>query len=125
MKIIICESEFDTEDGNHEGYSLAEIDIYAWIPWNKSKHSGIENHRLSMWKNLNTGEYELYRNYHGSSSCYDGDVIFKDPDMMVVLDEARREWDKWHAKEGGDHYQFEKCEHELAMKSISCRVCEA
>jgi hypothetical protein len=55
----ICEYEFETEDPNHAGYSFVEVDRYSWIP----KGRGIQSHRLSLRKNLTTGEFEVYRSY--------------------------------------------------------------
>jgi len=58
-KHYICESEFNTEDINHLGYSLTEIDIYQWIPIQSQNKHGLPNHRLKIWKNLSSGEYEV------------------------------------------------------------------
>ena len=56
----ICEYEFEKEDPNHKGYSLIEVDTYAWIP----EGMGIRSHRLSLRKNLTTGRFEVYRHYN-------------------------------------------------------------
>jgi hypothetical protein len=56
----ICEYEFEREDQNHKGYSFVEVDTYEWIP----EGMGIQSHRLSLRKNLNTGMFEVYRHYN-------------------------------------------------------------
>ena len=56
----ICEYEFEREDPNNKGYSLTEVDTYAWIP----ERMGIQSHRLSLRKNLTTGRFEVYRHYN-------------------------------------------------------------
>src|SRR5271157_4943396 len=112
--MIACESEFETEDGNHPGYSLCEYDIYGWIPFRKAAERGITNHRLSVWKNLSTGEYEMYRNYNGVPSPYDADIIFKDASLMAVLDRAVDEWNYWHGTTGHQRDLFVHCDHASA-----------
>ncbi len=62
----ICEYSYDREDPNSPGYSLPEVDYYAWIP--HDKRGAMPNHRLSLRKNLVTGEWEFYRAYHSSTT---------------------------------------------------------
>lgn len=59
--MYLCEYSFNREDPNTPGYSMDEPDYYAWIP--HKFHSQIPNHRLSLCKNLLTGEYEFHRVY--------------------------------------------------------------
>ena len=68
----ICEYEFEKEDPNHKGYSLIEVDTYAWIP----ERMGIQSHRLSLRKNLETGMFEVYRHYNIIT-------ILTQPDIML------------------------------------------
>lgn len=58
-KYWICEYGFESEDKSHKGYSMKEVDCYAFIPPSAQKKLGVQNHRLTVWKNLTTGEYEL------------------------------------------------------------------
>lgn len=58
-KYWICEYGFKSEDKRHEGYSMKEVDIYGHIPHLAQKKFGVQNHRLTVWKNLKTEEYEL------------------------------------------------------------------
>src|SRR5712664_2852499 len=60
-KMIVCEKEFDIPDPNDKNYSLPELDFYAHIPYDKAQLSGVQNHRLSLRKNLVTGDFEVYR----------------------------------------------------------------
>lgn len=59
MGITICEKDFDTEDPNKKGYSMHEVDYFAWIPVDFRKTT--PNHRMSLRKNLTTGKWEIYR----------------------------------------------------------------
>lgn len=68
----ICEYEFEREDPNHEGYSLVEVDTYAWVP----EGMGIRSHRLSLRKNLKTGMFEVYRHYNIIT-------VLTEPEVMV------------------------------------------
>jgi len=58
--MIICEAEFETPDPKNPDFSMTEVDYYAWIPYDMATPE-TPNHRLSLRKNLKTGEYELYR----------------------------------------------------------------
>ena len=87
--MIVCGSEFVIEDPADPGYSLMEVDFYAWIP---RKYSVVEpNHRLSLRKNLRTGEYELYKFYFEGGLLgrirvpLDGRVRYKDNGVEVVV----------------------------------------
>ncbi len=120
--MLACESEFETGDCNNPGYSLCEYDIYGWVPRDKQESTGIGNHRLSVRKNLKTGEFELYRNYIGSESPFSGDIVIADKDMMVVLARATREWNEFHGWHGSKHEGFERCKHRYPKKALGCRV---
>lgn len=58
--MLVCEKSFDTPDWSDNTFSLSEFDFYLYIP--KQKLS--ENHRLSMHKNLTTGQFEVYKYHH-------------------------------------------------------------
>lgn len=136
MGIIICPSEFEQEDPNHKGYSMNEIDIYAWIPKSKGR-----NHRLTMWKNIKTGKYELVKIYKEQQIIAIGipgekpaglfitnkdtnvpiEVVFDNENLEVVIEEINGMWNKYH---GTDDYQREKdiiCDHKH-KKSFCCRI---
>lgn len=122
--MIICEYEFVKEDKNHKGYSWVEIDFYAWIPGRFHKTHG--NHRLTLWKNLNTGKYELVKVFMqqqvfaignigmGITNTPTGEkveVVFANESLQAVLEEAHGLWNKFH---GTDDYQRqidEVCDH--------------
>jgi hypothetical protein len=55
--MIICEFEFDEPDRDCPKYSMMEVDYYGHVP----ADADLENHRLSLRKNLETGRYEVYR----------------------------------------------------------------
>jgi hypothetical protein len=63
MGLIICELGFEDEDVNRAGYSMREVDFYALVPYDSQRRYNIKNHRLSLRKNLMTGEFEVYRFY--------------------------------------------------------------
>jgi len=88
--VIIYERDFDAEDPQNQGYSLREVDYYAWIPAHFRK--AIKDHRLSLRKNLRTGKFELYRKYY-----MDGreEVIFQD-DLEHCLEAAHAEATFFH-----------------------------
>ena len=117
--MIVCEYEFVLEDKNHLGYSMTELDFYAWIPTKFHKEHG--NHRLTMWKNLKTNKYELVKIYMNQTtqSFQMGkligvmttnlpnkkeEIIFANESLEVVLQEAHGLWNKFH---GSDDYQRE------------------
>ena len=131
--MIVCENEFKVEDPDNPGYALCEVDFYAWIPANDK----VPNHRLSLRKNLKTGEYELYRHFvrrmmvdfHSVTMITNADddvqdeVIFKSKDLQAVLDRGKEEWDKFHlvwAKQ--EHGRDLVCKHEHPFKSYLCDV---
>lgn len=131
--MIVCENEFKVEDPDNPGYALCEVDMYAWIPANDK----VPNHRLSLRKNLVTGEYELYRHYvrrvivefAGTTITTNADddvqdeVIFNSNDLQAVLDRGKEEWDKFHlvwAKQ--EHDRDLVCKHEHPFKSYLCDV---
>lgn len=102
------------------GYSLSEVDYYAWIP--ASKRHDIPNHRLSLRKNLVTEDFEVYRAYTSQANAQilqnrkvvghmvtfkeSGveEVAFKDKELQKALDFGNQEWDRMH---GTDDYNRE------------------
>lgn len=114
--MYICEYSFLDEDPENPGYSMAEPDYYAWIP--ADKRSAIPNHRLSLRKNLVTGEWEFYRAYtsqanvqilqnrkvlgHMITFSESGveEVAFKTKDFQKALDWGNNEWRRMHGDDG-------------------------
>jgi hypothetical protein len=58
--MIICEKEFDRPDPKRPEVSAHEVDYYAWVP----AGCKINNHRLSLRKNMETGQFEVYRHFY-------------------------------------------------------------
>jgi len=132
--LIICPSEFETEDSEHKGYSMAEVDYYSWIP-SPFQTVRIPNHRLSLRKNLVSGQYEVYRKYYETpqslvvrgkdftmvttgKESLDEEVVFKGS-----LEEAIRFADnEWHRYHGEGKERDEVCQHKYLRRSLGCNV---
>ena len=134
-KLIICEYSFLDEDRDNPGYSMTEVDYYAWTP--ATMHAQTPNHRLSLRKNLVTGEYEFYRRYAtrqiktilaGSerglmiTNKDSGieEVVFRDKDFQKAIDFGNKEYARWH---GEEHFD-EACTHGHESTSTFCPVVE-
>lgn len=113
------------EDKSQPGYSMHEIDWYAWIP----SGSDLKPHRLSLRKNLKTGEFEAYRRFHETvlMSRRDVSVIttddsgreivaFRSRSLQKVVDFCNGEYTKYHGEDTPDVV----CMHEYPVKSSSC-----
>jgi hypothetical protein len=95
---LICEYEFSTPDPRNPKISLVEIDQYGHVPLGSAIHP-VEQHRLTLRKNLETGEYEAYRHYHQTKR---DEVIFSSKDLGKIVSlidrEVRRVWGDDFAK---------------------------
>jgi hypothetical protein len=124
--MIICESEFERPDPNNPDYSLAEVDFYAWIP----ATCGFPNHRLSLRKNLKTGEYEVYRAYVEARLIARGplmvitneptekeEVAFRSKSLEEAIAFARSEVKRFHGHDTNDRV----CTHRYPNKSMFCK----
>lgn len=119
----ICEYGFLDEDPNSPGYSMAEVDYYAWIP---APRKTVPNHRLSLRKNLVTGEWEFFRVYYSGTTVQQiragrecavmishtpsgiEEVAFKSVNFEEALKYGNEEYARWHGPDGrGD----EPCTH--------------
>jgi len=135
--MFICEYEFKHEDKNHLGYSMTEIDYYAWIP--VRFHKTERNHRLSLWKNLKTNEYELVKVYMNQitgimplcggliiSNVPNGktEVVFHHKDLNVVLVEGNELWNYYHGTSDYKREVDKVCEHEFPNISNCCQFKE-
>ena len=110
---FVCEFEFEDEDINNPGYSMCEMDFYGWIPTSK-QNKNMENHRLTLWKNLITGEYEVIRHYHAGRD----EVIYKNVDFQAVLDVITEQRATMHnIKE-----ILFACKHNFPLRSEFCKA---
>lgn len=130
--MIICETEFEIPDPQTPDYAMTEIDIYSHIPYGKD----FPQHRLTLRKNLKSGEYEVYRRFYerqvirGEMKEVGGytlitakdmkheEVAFHDKDLSKVLDfmsgEVQRFW--------GDRGTDKPCEHRPPNLRWDCRI---
>ena len=121
--MYICEYNFLDEDPNIPGYSMSEVDYYAWIPADKQKE--IPNHRLTLTKNLMTKEYEFHRVYMNTvigqlrglgivvtqqEKGYT-EVAFKTKDLQEALDWGNREWNRFHQEDDYEREPDKVCTH--------------
>ncbi len=118
--MYICEYNFLDEDPNIPGYSMSEVDYYAWIPADKWKE--IPNHRLTLTKNLITEEYEFHRVYMNiligqlkglgivvtQRKAGYTEVAFKTKDLQEALDWGNKEVIRLH---GHDREPDKACTH--------------
>jgi len=110
--MIICERNFERPDPQDPRYSMHEVDYYAWIPYHL--HKLIGDHRLSIRKNLVTGEFEVYRHYHRTGK---DEVIFSG-DFEDALEIAHHEVIRFH----GDHEKDVPCQHRRPNIDIFCEA---
>jgi len=69
----VCETFFAGEDTDNPNYSFEEFDFYVKIP----KNPEMRNHRLTLHKNLKTGNFEVYRQFmqeHKTTVQIDGEI---------------------------------------------------
>ena len=124
---IICEYGFKREDPKHLGYSFKEVDCYAWIPTSAQKRYGVVNHRLTIWKNLKTNEFELIAmpvresfralvlpgNIGGAVMITNEEtgekhkVVIAHKDLAVICQEASALQEKYH----GYKMTYKVCQH--------------
>jgi hypothetical protein len=129
--MIVCESEFEDPDPQNPGYSFTEVDFYAWIPWESQQRYGVENHRLSLRKNLKTGEYEVYRAYMERKLIARGGLVvitnepmeaeeaaFRSKSLKEALAFANAEVRRFHGHDPRD----EVCRHRWPKRALLCRV---
>lgn len=120
MGLIICELGFEDEDKNKKGYSFHEIDYYAFIPYESKINFGIENHRLSLRKNLKTGKFEVYRFYHFSE---EEEVVFSGS-FKEALEFANKECNKFWGHLG-KREPDKPCEHKYPnIDRFFCPYCK-
>lgn len=124
--MIICKYQFNQPDSKNPNYSFDEIDYYAWIP----AGSEFPNHRLSLRKNLITGDFEVYRRFQQglifsrktltiSTNVDSGgeEVVFKSSDLGKAIEFASGEYLKYHGDRMGDQV----CQHKSPVKAMFCK----
>jgi hypothetical protein len=114
MAMIICEWDFNDPDPQNPNYSAYEVDYYMWIPGR-----GINDHRLSLRKNLKSGKYEVYRHFFHLS---DEEVLYQYNDLMRAIRAACKERNAYHPRGGSEPLCGDSvCDH-LHNRAIRCRV---
>lgn len=115
--MIICEFSFYIQDPKNLDYAMGEVDIYGSIPPGRDK----PNHRLSIRKNLKTGEFEAYRHYHKPAlKILEGvkeSVAFHSSSLEEVVEFTNGEVRRLH---GGLLLQDQVCIHHAAKGAEFC-----
>lgn len=106
--IVICELGFRYPDPKNPKYSRREVDFYMWVPVTARKKYHIGNHRLSLRKNLITGEFEVYRYFYEDGK---EEVAFSG-DFEGALEFAGREWNRYFGLAGWRRVPDKPCQHE-------------
>jgi hypothetical protein len=63
--MYVCALRFEDPDPDNPGYSLLEVQFYAWTARRSQRMEGIPEHGLYLRKNMKTGKFELVREYDG------------------------------------------------------------
>lgn len=116
MVRFICETEFDTADPDNPTYALSEID------WNMG---GRTAYRISLRKNLKTGEFEVYRyNYpaalRANKHLNQIEVLAHSTNLLGILHRLNQEITQTYPK----YERVELCQHELNRKAFICNYDE-
>jgi len=90
LGIVICEFGFDLPDAKRPKYSMREVDYYAFIPF-KAREK-VRNHRLTLRKNLETKEFEVYRFYYEAKT---EEVVFSSKSLAEAIKFADGQWNKF------------------------------
>jgi len=90
--MIIKSKDFDK---GKDGYSVLEVDWYTHIPYDNVT-GAVENHRLSLRKNMKTGKYEVYKHYFHKNT---NEVVFESESLRDAVYKANEIMEKyWHRK---------------------------
>ena len=142
-KIYLCESEFEFADHDNPKYSQMEADVFAFIPngyYLKKQKEARKQHKdpkfiaqirtkepsfsLSVRKNLETGEYELFKWHQYEDS--DKAVVLASKNIEEVFKKATEMWHYYWDDLDDDipnsTFAFLVCKHEYPAKAIGCRV---
>jgi len=116
--MFICEYGFEFPDHEDPNYSLTEIDIYGWIP--ASFRRDEEDHSLSVRKNLNTKEFELYKSIHRTN---EKQVLFSSLNLQETLIKANDQWNYYHSKWSKTIRECDLvCEHKSPNIDMGCNI---
>ena len=124
--MLICELSFQVPDSDTPGYSLHEVDYYAGVP---ACNRDVPNHRLSLRKNLTTGNFEVYRRYLRrkvvTKPCF---MVISSTDMGLEevmfagsFSEAMAYGDSEYRKYHGGKEPDKVCQHEWPNRAVSCK----
>lgn len=111
-QMIICEFRFYLRDPETPDYAMEEVDIYGGVPPGRDE----PNHRLSIRKNLKTGEFEAYRRYHLLAGRV-SEVVFHRRSLEEVVEFTNGEARRLH---GGILLQDQVCIHHAAKGAEFC-----
>lgn len=128
--MIVCETDFERPDSKDPNYSQAEVDYYGHIP----SDSGFSQHRLSLRKNLKTGNFEVYRAYAksyltsrksltiiGSKETGRTEVVFSGS-LQGAIDFATKESNRFWAELHDHEREIDTvCDHTTNIASF-CRI---
>jgi len=127
--MIICEHEFDLPDGDNPNYSMGEVDYYSHLPYG----SDFPQHRLSLRKNLKTGQFEVYRRFSQTRLVSRKSLTMITQDdkgteevafsgsLQEAIDFATAETNKFWAKVFGKEREIDQiCQHGYPVKATFC-----
>jgi hypothetical protein len=120
MTLIACETEFNKEDPHNPLYSMTELDIYGGIPFKKQQDLGIDNHRLSIRKNMKTNKYEIYRHYYTFDNKTKDEVIFSSESLQETLQRVCSEYNNLISVDPNNLLQYKICDHK-DNRAIFCK----
>ena len=128
----ICEYAFAREDEDNPGFSMHEVDYYAWIP--ASKRGVMPNHRLSLRRNLVDKVWEFYRAFSNTvlleartwkvithKPTGTEAVAFTTKDFAEALRWGNNEWNRWHKTPDYTREPDTPCDHGN-NRSLSCPI---
>lgn len=119
--MIICEFDFTEEDKKNPCYSMTEIDVYAWIPCTDDgghSNDGQRNHRLSIRKNIATGDFEAIRVFYDTNfPVLATRIAKKSKTLQEIINFTNSEASKYHGT--GDDVV---CQHKFPNSSIFCKI---
>jgi hypothetical protein len=117
-QLYICDGGWDQPNGqNDPTHSFREVDIFAFIPsiWEEESFS------LSLRKNLETSEWELY-SWHRADDDSTKKVVAHTTDFKLILKQAtdlwHYYWDPIYAPISD--FTLKPCEHKYNHKDILC-----
>jgi len=136
----ICEYAFQRDDPDNPGYSMHEVDYYAWIPADKIT-TILPNHQLSLRRNLVDKVWELYRTFsrtvvlHGYGEDIEAEswqvithkptgteaIAFTTKDFAEALRWGNNEWNLMHKTPDYTREDDLPCDHGW-NRSLSCPV---